>query len=140
MSQRWPTSCGAHRRGLSLVEVTAGLVVLGTVLAAVAVARGRALRQWGEAERRLRAVQALDSALEQWSAGAGLGANLPVPGEGELSPAEGLTWRSRRINEDGAARLGVEAVRVEVFDRGGAPVLAVELLVDPPPQGGGAPP
>ena len=121
-------------------EVTAGLVVLGTVLTAVAVARGRALRQWGEAETRLRAARALDGALERWSAGAGLGENLPVPAEGDLDATEGLTWRSRRIGEAGAERLGVHAVRVEALGRSGAVIVSVELLVSKPGPGGGGVP
>ena len=100
---------------MTLIEVLCGLVLLGTVLASVCVARGRFLRQWGAADRRLQAVRAVDAMLSQWIAGSP--DSVPLPGYGHLQGAPNLIWRTRRIREVNAANLGVVIVRLEVFQQ-----------------------
>ena len=43
-SSPWPGT--AWRRGLTLIEVMAGLLILGTLLVTLVEARGRYLHQW----------------------------------------------------------------------------------------------
>ena len=125
-----------YGRGVTLVEVLAGLVVLGTILAAVAVARGRFLRQTAVAEQRIAAAAALEPLLSEWLA-APVG-SLRVPDEGELPGVEGMYWRRGWEGED--PKLGAVVMRVEVLARGrtAGAVLGVELLFrDPRLMAGG---
>src|SRR3954463_9256722 len=80
----------AERRGVTLVEVLAGLVLLGTVLASVMIARGRFLRQWAQAEQRLAAVRAADLMVSRWIA-AGPQA-VPVPAQGLVDDLPHYAW------------------------------------------------
>ena len=128
-------------RGTTLIEVLAGLVVLGTLLASVAVARGRFMRQWAEADRRTRAAQAADALLAGWLAGPQ--SNVPAPAAGTLKNSPALSWQTRIMPDVVAGRLGAVKVRLEIFDRTGGwradradatPVLAVEFLMHKPPR------
>ena len=58
------------RRGMTLIEVVVGLVILGTLVASVAIARGRALRQYARADLQLRAARVADQMLSHWHEGA----------------------------------------------------------------------
>src|SRR3954454_16567129 len=102
---------GADRRGVTLIEVLAGLVLLGTVLASVMIARGRFVRQWAQAEQRLAAVHAADAMLAQWlSAGSQA---VPVPAQGRLDDQPGYVWRTRRVPSPQADELSAGVVRLE---------------------------
>jgi hypothetical protein len=119
---------------VTLIEILAGLVILGTLLVSVAIARGRFLRQIAEADRRLVAVRAADALLATWMSGPPQ--NVPVGKQGILDPVLSLTWRTRAIRDPDASRLGAIIVRMEVFDasssalkNAGAPVFTVEFLL-----------
>ena len=51
---------------MTLVEVVAGLALLGSVLVALLLARAAYLRQWARADRQLQAVAAADELLTVW--------------------------------------------------------------------------
>ena len=53
-------------RGATLVEVMAGLVLLGTLLVAIINAKGNHMRQWSQANARLQAIAAADELLDKW--------------------------------------------------------------------------
>src|SRR6185503_13806697 len=78
----------ALRGGATLIEVMAGLVVLGVLVASIVIARGRAARQWAEAERRIVAAKALDGVVSRWMEEGGGG----VVGAKGLG---GLVWGGR---------------------------------------------
>src|SRR5687768_4560564 len=85
------------RRGATLIEVLAGLVLLGTILSSALVARGRFQRQWRAADDKLAAVRAADDLVSRWIAlppGA-----APVPGEGVVSQGPDLTWRTTWLRD-----------------------------------------
>src|SRR3954464_10234738 len=85
-----------HRRaGVTLVEVLAGLVLLGTVLASVTIARGRFMRQWAQAEQRLTAVHAADALMARWMSGGPQA--VPVPAQGQVDDLPGYVWRTRSV-------------------------------------------
>src|SRR3954454_13523328 len=86
---------GADRRGVTLIEVLAGLVLLGTVLASVLIARGRFVRQWAQAEQRLASVHAADAMIARWMSGGPQA--VPVPAQGAVDDLPGYTWRTRWI-------------------------------------------
>ena len=129
----------------------AGLVLLGTVLASAAVARGRFMRQWAQAERRLQATRAVDAMLADWTRGGWR--TIPTSGRGRLADVEGCYWRATKVADRTAGSLGATVVRVEVVDTAAAasraedeavraerPLVVVELMVrDQPRETGAAP-
>src|SRR5436309_3173648 len=102
------------RRAVTLVEVLAGLLLLGTVLASALIARGRFLRQWAEADQRLAASRAADAMLATW-----LGApasSLAVPAQGTVPDLHGYSWRTRWApHTRDADALRVAVARLEIF-------------------------
>lgn len=119
---------------MTLVEVLAGLVVLGTLLASLAIARGRFSRQWADADRKLAAVRAVDAMVTDWTDMPG--SPIPVNREGALPGAPNCVWRTHLIPDANARSLAAAIVRLEVFDRSAAtrqlravPLLTLDLLV-----------
>lgn len=132
-SDRSTTSCVRCRRGVTLIEALAGLVILGTLLAAVTTARSRANQQHAQAERRLAAGRALDALLADWHASPA--STVPLNTSGVLSESPRLAWRTTTRSEPGLKSLGARIARVEVFDpaaRSRLPLLSVDLLVPEP--------
>ncbi|MDB5357387.1 MAG: hypothetical protein JWN24_3840 [Phycisphaerales bacterium] len=99
---------------MTLVEVLAALVLLGTILTSLTIARGRFLRQWAVADRRLRAIKAVDAMLSQWIAGSP--DTIPAPGRGLLEDVPNTMWRTRRIQSAAARGLGAVIIRLEVWE------------------------
>jgi Tfp pilus assembly protein PilV len=103
------------RHGTTLIEVLLGLVILSTLLVSVAMARGRFLRQWADAEHRITVVKAADSLLSTWLSGPPQA--VPVAGQGLLDGLPDYTWHTRLIHDDSAESMGALLVRLEIFDR-----------------------
>ena len=124
------------RPAMTLIEVVAGLVILGTILASLAVARGRFARQWGEADRKLTATRALDALIAEWMQKS----DVPLNRHGVLPDAPHLIWRTRALRDRAASTLGAAIIRVEVFDQANedraaaVPVVTVDLLMRVAPQ------
>jgi hypothetical protein len=116
---------------MTLVEVLAGLVVLGTVLASLVVARGRLLRQWADADRKLTAAHAVDELMSKWMSGPPNA--VPVPRQGALAGAPDCVWRTQFVAGRAARDLHARVVRVEVFDarapRRTTPLLTLDFLL-----------
>jgi hypothetical protein len=108
--------------------VLAGLVVLGTLLTSVAIARGRFLRQWADADKRLRAVKSVDAMLEKSLINPS--ATVPIPSSGALDDLPGYTWRTVLIHDPSAAKVQAVTVRLQVYEAGEAraPILQVDFL------------
>jgi hypothetical protein len=111
---------------VTLIEVVAGLVVLSVLVSSVTLARGRFMRQWGDAKRKAAVTEAVDRMIASWLGGEGAD-NIPVPARGVLDGVEGATWRTDWIANPATHRLGAGVVRVEVF-AGGTRVTSVELM------------
>jgi hypothetical protein len=113
---------------MTLIEIVAGLVILGTILASLAVARGRFARQWAAADQRLATVKALDAQVAEWMNVPG--AAVPLNRQGALAEAPAYVWRTRVLRED--PKLSAIVVRVEALDRKHADrtlAASVDLLV-----------
>jgi hypothetical protein len=115
-----------------LIEVLAGLIILGTLLVSVSIARARFLNQWAEAEHRIQAVKGTDKLLAVWLTGAPQ--MVPVASEGALPDAPGFVWRTHLLRDPGVQTLDAGIVRVEVFDtmRGKTarePILSLDFLL-----------
>jgi type II secretory pathway pseudopilin PulG len=127
-------------RGTTLIEVLAGLVVLGTLLVSVAIARGRFVRQWSEADRKLAAAATADAQVARWLAGPPDA--VPINGEGPVGSPANCAWRTRVVPDESAAKLGAAVVRYEIADRSAANVVLVRvdfLLRARPARAGVAP-
>jgi type II secretory pathway pseudopilin PulG len=111
---------------MTLIEVIAGLVILAVLVSSVTLARGRFMRQWGDADRKLQATQAVDRMLASWI-GSGDYDSIPVPSRGELEGVEGCAWRTSYLADPAAGRVGGAVVRVEVF-QGSNRLMAVDVV------------
>ena len=115
------------RRGATLIEVLAGLVVLATLLTAVGIARGRFLRQWAEADEKMRGARAVDALVATWVTEDSI--NVPLNSTGNLEGVPGGFWRTHLVAGAGANKLGALVVRLEVVRRtSNTPLFSVDLL------------
>ena len=122
------------QRGMTLIEVVAGIALLGTILTTTVLAQARLLRQHQRALVTLQAVEAVDRLLTQWSVA---GDEIPVEASGVLLSSPVVSWRThlRRATTDGPLSVAiVELVASAADDPPGIPPLVrVELAV--PPRG-----
>lgn len=120
---------------MTLIEVLAGLVVLGTVLSSILIARSRFAQQLATANLKLGAAQQIDALVEGW-----MDSPLGPPPRSSGKFDERLVWRTREIRNNAARELRSRLVRVEVFDRRAVrpddadpvPLLSVDLLAADP--------
>jgi len=131
MLQRSIKFCRRQRRAMTLIEVLAGLVVLGTVLASVTIARGRFMQQAARAHQKIEATHAADELISSWLSGPPDA--IPVPSQGSIESSSNLIWRTSWRPDRAAENLGARIVRLDVIDRAGrtgAPAtLSVEFVV-----------
>jgi len=130
---RSSTSTDCSRHGLTLIEVVAGLALIGTLLAAMLSAKSRFTGQHHRAQRVLAAVDALDELLmDQWP-------TLELIkgteyGEFDLNPD--MTWRAVIVEDQNTAEWHCRIIRVEILDatnkNQGGPLASVELLAADP--------
>src|SRR5882672_678909 len=85
----------AKARAATLIEALAGLVVLGTLLVSITIARGRFVRQRALAEQKIAAATAVDALVSKWMAGSG--SAIPLSDAGPLYGLPSHTWRTRVI-------------------------------------------
>ena len=126
------------RLAMTLIEVVVGLVILGTILASLAIARGRFARQWAAADRKLTAAKALDGLIAEWMQRPFVPLNRQGPLPGTMPGTRDFIWRTTALRNRDAAPLLAAIVRVEVFDRDEkrdqAPIVIVDLLVHAAPR------
>jgi prepilin-type N-terminal cleavage/methylation domain-containing protein len=130
MNHRFPHF--PDRRGTTLIEVLAGLVILGTLLVSVALARGRFLRQWKQADQRLAAIHEADQLVEQWISGSP--ESVPVNLTGRTDDSDQHRWRTQSVPSAAAASLGSIVVRLTVYgpSEDQLPLASVDFLVRNP--------
>ena len=117
-----------NHRGTTLIEVIAALVILGTILSALLIARGRFTRQELVAQRRLEAIHALDELVNRWMTGPA--SAVPVQSSGALSDSSKQVWRTHLVPDRIAARLGSRIIRVDVIDASmREPIVSLDLLL-----------
>jgi Tfp pilus assembly protein PilV len=120
------------RRGATLIEVLAGLVILGTLLVSVTMARGRFLRQWAEADHRIVAAHETDQLIETWLTESSR--NVPVSSQGATDDSDHHPWQTRVMPSPAAASVGAIVVRLQVFERSSeeTPLSSVDFLLQDP--------
>ena len=118
-----------RRAGATLVEALAGMVLLGTLLVAMLVAKGRLTIQAQRAENRLQACQVLDGLLEGWWPDRKA---LPRSDTGGVPERPGWRWRTQIVESQSADAMRAQVVAVEVFapnTRDRLPAARVEILL-----------
>lgn len=120
-----------HRgRGMTLVEVVAGLALLATVLAGLLVAKARLGRQVRVTESRRAAVGAADALLTAWWRDK---PRFPRNAAGEVPGHADLLWRTQTVASAQAARLCGQVTRLDVFSAplgaNQTPLVTIELLL-----------
>src|SRR5215210_5494241 len=113
-----PCCRGPGRRGMTLIEVLAGLALLAGLLVGVLAVKSRCARQWTHANRRLAAVAAADALLSAWWQEP---ASFPRSGAGTVEGNAGLAWRTRVVPNAQVNALGATTVRLEVSGAAGSP-------------------
>lgn len=124
------SSTNYYRQGMTLIEVVAGLALMGTLLAAMLSAKGGYVRQQQYAQRVLTAVALADEFLvSHWH---NIEA-LELIGGGRFSQHDGLTWSVTRIDDASAADWYCKILRFRVVDATGSaddpPLVSVDLLI-----------
>lgn len=133
LTQSWGCrrpSGGASRGGFTLIEVVAGLAILGSLLVAVVLAKGRHTQQWSQANRQLQAVEAADAMLTTWWSNT---AGVPRSGSGQTTGPVPFRWQTRIVPHEEIERLSISVVRLEIHDqsdRGSvSPLVTVDVVV-----------
>src|SRR3954466_15939902 len=124
MRQRLRTFSRARASGATLIETLAGLVVLGTLLVSITIARGRFIRQRAMAEQKLAAAAAVDAMMNKWMAGSG--SAIPLSASGPLEGVPNLSWRTRVI--ENKPDLAASIIRLEVANPSNQTILIIDLL------------
>src|SRR5690606_19038027 len=111
-----------------LIEVLAGLAIMGTLAVSLVLARGALMEQYVLAQRKLRATEAADALLAHWWQNP---AAVPRAAMGEVPGYEELRWRTSIAPNEDVQMMGGQVVRVEMFDASDeiTPVLIVELVL-----------
>jgi prepilin-type N-terminal cleavage/methylation domain-containing protein len=107
----------SHRRtprGLTLVEVVAGLALLSTLLVAVLTTKARVARQWSHAQRKLQAVAAADELLTRWWQHK---EQFPRQSSGAVAGDAGLRWRTTSLENPPLNALRTSVVRLDILDQ-----------------------
>jgi len=120
------------RRGFTLVEVLVALVILSTVMAALAVSRNRQVEQLQAALERSRAAELAAEELARVVAETG---DAEAYAAETQTSAEGLVTRLARTKV-WLERLPLDVVTVEVYraERPGDGPLVTRTLYRPPPE------
>ena len=147
----WTISSG-RSSGLTLVEVLAGLALMGTLLVGLITARSRLVLQAQRAEQKIELTERAESLLSEWWQNP---AGFPIDAEGTLTASgdgagssaidrgersdldereendEGvLAWRTTLTDSVDVERLGAQRVRAEFWIEGKRDVeVSLELLL-----------
>ena len=112
--------------GLTLIEVVAALVLMGTLLVGIVMARGKHTRQLALADERLAAIAAADNLLASWWAEP---ASLPRSGSGTVPGRPTWRWSIESVENESIEQLGAAIVRLTLHGNRPAPLVSVDLAV-----------
>lgn len=113
MRRRKPFWKRSARMGLTLVECLVGMVILGTVLSSVLIARGRYVHQAALARRQAAAVLATDRLLANWWSS---GTPPVLEAEGLVPGPDRFRWRTRLVENPSVSDLKARVLRLEILD------------------------
>jgi uncharacterized membrane protein len=98
---------------MTLVEVLAALVLLGSMLVVIVIGRNRLIGQYHAAQRRQAAVQAAERLLADWWKDPTR--LLPRSAQGPVDGADHLQWRTQVVPQAAADQLGGQVVRLQMI-------------------------
>ena len=99
---------------MTLIEVMAGVGIMGALLAGVVMAQANATRQRAMATERLLAIDAAQGLLRNWWTDP---ASLPRNAQGKSADGR-FSWRTREYPNESVNQLGGQAVRLEILSAG----------------------
>ena len=111
---------------MTLVEVVAGLALLGSLLVGLLLARIALSRQRTQADQRLEAVEGCDRLLSAWQAS---GQKVPHRSSGRANNGGHLKWSTRVLRTLTIETTAIEVVRLEIT-RGDKVLAHVDVLAD----------
>jgi len=136
------TTCSRRSRrvGLTLIEVVAAIVILGTILVGVVLARSRHTRQIRLAGRKAAAVQLADRLLTDWWTDPN---GVPVGRSGSVGENGTFVWETRELPRRDSRALGGRVVELTVRNAEvnsafptAEPLTRVQLVLPLPPEEG----
>jgi prepilin-type N-terminal cleavage/methylation domain-containing protein len=104
----WPPSA---RPGLTLVEVLAALVLLGTILTGLVMAKSHHTRQLTRTAERQTGIRLADELITRWWTSP---QGIPVDQRGAIDGDSSWVWDTRLVPNDALQTLGTRVVRVTV--------------------------
>lgn len=133
----WRTS----RTGLTLIEVIAGLALLGTLLVSTMLAYGRHVRQLKRAREQTLLLKKLDTLVTSWFLQEEA---LWIPAEGRLPDTPDYRWKRTLTRQSPRNQEGLLISRVEAWkattSSDDQPLCAIELATPSPASTGGGSP
>src|SRR5688572_8212504 len=113
MKTRLKTFSKCSFRGMTLIEVVAGLALMATLLVALLQAKVGHARQANLADRKLAAVATADRLLTYWWSEPG---RFPIESTGRLRDDPRFAWRTGLVRNKSAEELQLDVVRLEIID------------------------
>ncbi|QDU44559.1 hypothetical protein Mal52_30430 [Symmachiella dynata] len=123
------------RRGLTLIEVVAGIALLSTLLVTILMSYRAHAGQVRAAKQRLRAIEFADQQMAAWMSA------RRVPGLGKWGESTDgqFTWRIMRGETTAETPYGLQVARLEVQaaprSKGSTVLASVEFLTPQPRRG-----
>lgn len=129
-----PRASVPHSAGLTLIEVVTGLAILGTILAAVVLAKAKQTRQLALANQKLEAVAATDQMLCAWWLAPD---TIARSGSGTVPGQSNLSWETRvmesiSLGDTSRAAVVRLEVRDERFNDAHPPLITLDLVLSEP--------
>lgn len=123
-------SLRSSRAGLTLIEVSAGLLILSTLLVASVLGFQRHARQIRRADHVLKAVAAADRLLEKWMNDP---ASFPPSGSGDVAEEESLEWHAAVVSLHAEPPVPFSIARLEIYEKSppeeSMPLATVEVII-----------
>lgn len=111
--------------GLTLVEVLAGLALMGTLLVTMIVLKSRFTHQLVGSDKQLNGAAAADALLTDWWPNP---AELPIGHSGTVQSSPSLHWRTSLVINDTVTHFGGKVVRLEITSESNV-VATVEVIL-----------
>ena len=131
MNAKYPSCSASSRRGVTLIEVVAGVLLLSTLLVSIILTHSRHALQVRKAQRRLAAIEATDNLLVRWFDSPH---GVPLEREGTFHRRLGLAWRTTIIDRQQGQIFGADVARLEVFDlkdtEAVKPIVTIDILIE----------
>lgn len=134
--KRRSTNCSRRLQATTLIEVLAGLAILGSVTVVLLLARGRLLEQQVQAMHKLEGVKLADGLLADWHAQE---SGVPVDEAGQVTDFPRWSWKTQILDTETPERIHADVVQLQLFHQNetayttdasaGAPVVTVDILV-----------